>query len=184
MAIDPGDDLRAAEPLPCGRDPDTVYEHLRGDRLDEHEQTCPWCQDTARDLAPAITAARTLASLRPPPPAGFTEAVMARVRAEPRRSRHIPLPAEPPATLVIAERAIATILSAAAESVAGVTCRGCRFPDPGDPAHVAITIVVRFPVPLPAVADQARHAIDLIARRQLGLRLRIIDILIEDILTS
>ena len=53
---------------------------------------------------PAITAAKALASLQPRPPAGFTESVMARVRAELRRSRHFSLPAEPPATLLIAER--------------------------------------------------------------------------------
>jgi uncharacterized alkaline shock family protein YloU len=184
MAIDPGGDLRAAEPLPCGRDPDTVYDHLRGDRLDEHEQTCPHCQAAARDLAPAITAAQTLASLQPRPPAGFTESVMARVRAETRRGRHFPLPAEPPATLTIAERVVATILSTAAETVPGVICRGCRFPDPGNPAHVAITIVVRFPVPLPAVASQVRRATSTTARQQLGLELRTIDISIQDILTQ
>lgn len=41
-----------ADPLACGRDLETLYEHVSAGTLDDHEQSCPHCRRAATDPAP------------------------------------------------------------------------------------------------------------------------------------
>jgi hypothetical protein len=176
--------MAVTEPAPrlaCGRDLDHLYAHLRARQPDEHEQSCPHCREAARYLTPAIEAARQLAADKPAPPQGFAAAVMARVRADPRRTRRLPLPAEPPVTLTITEHAAAAILSSIAATVAGISSRGCRFPSPGDPGHLEISVSVCYGQPVSETFDILRTRLHAAAARDLGIQLRIIDINLEDV---
>jgi hypothetical protein len=183
MAIDHPDGDRPSDRLPCGRGLGTLYEHLRAGALDAHEQACPHCRQAAEAFAPALQAVVSLATQAPEPPAGFVEAVMARVRADIRRTRYLTLPAQAPSTLTITEHAAAAIISGAADTTPGVTSRGCRFPTLRDPAHVAISISVRYGLHLATVADHVRATLRKAAQSQLGIRLREIDVSVDDVHT-
>jgi hypothetical protein len=168
-------------PLPCGTDPATVYDHLAAGAANTHQQTCPHCQQLAASLEPVREATAQLAARKPQPPTRLTDSVMARVRAELRHSRQLPLPAEPPSRLSVSEHAAAAILSAAAAAVPGAISRGCRFPDPADPAHISISISLRYGLRAATIAGRVRAAIRAAAQTQLGLPIRRIDINIDDI---
>jgi hypothetical protein len=181
MAINYPDGDRPGSRMPCGRDLATLYEHLSAGALDAHEQACPRCRQAADALAPALQAIVSLAAQRPEPPAGFVESVMARIRADMRRTRYLALPAQSPSTLTITEHAAAAIMSGAVDAIPGVTSRGCRFPVPRDPAHVAISISLRYGLRLAAAAGHIRAALRAAALAQLGIRLRKIDISVDDV---
>ncbi|WP_319695357.1 hypothetical protein [Streptomyces sp. ME19-01-6] len=134
---------------------------------------------TAIDTLREATAALTAEPVERPP--GFVACVMVRIRQEPRRFRKLPLPAEPPHRLSITEHAAATLLSAATSSVPGTTGRGCRFPTPGDPTHVAVSISLRYGQHASTTAHRVRAALHAAAATQLGLRLLCIDITIDDV---
>jgi hypothetical protein len=178
--LGPGDQLGDG-PLPCGHDADELYEHLRAGQLDDHERGCPDCQAAAAYLEPALRAVASLAAAPPEPPRGFAAAVMARVRSDPRRRRHLGLPAEPPLTVAITEHAAAAILSGAASSVSGLTSRGCTFPTPGDPAHLAIAVSIRYGLHAGPAIERLRSRLRAAALDQLGVTLRQVDIQIEDV---
>lgn len=114
-------------------------------------------------------------------PMGFVESVMAAIRAQPHRSATLALAASPPSRLSITEHAAITLLSAAADSVAGATARSCRFPTPGDPTHLQVSISLIYWQPAHAIADQIRAVLQAAARTQLGLHFTRIDITIDDI---
>jgi hypothetical protein len=166
--------------LACGRDLDTLYEHVKAGQSDGHEQGCPHCTQAASFLAPAARAACALAAERPEPPAGFAAAVMARIRADPRRSRKLRLPAGGPSSLQITEHAAAGVLAAAVGGVPGVTVRGCRFPDSGDPAHVAVAVSVTYGTGA-GVFDELRQRLREAGRAYLGVTMTDIDIDVDDV---
>ncbi|WP_433324507.1 hypothetical protein [Spirillospora sp. CA-294931] len=168
--------------LPCGRALDDLYDHLAAGTLDEHERTCPHCREAAAALVP-VQRATALARTEPPsePGPGFVESVMSRVRAEARRSRALSLPAEPPLRLSISEHAAATLLSAAADTVPGVTSHGCRFPDPGDLGEASVAVSVRYGTSATEAAERVRQAVRTAARTQLGLTLHTIDVEVDDL---
>jgi hypothetical protein len=176
--------MAVTEPAPqlaCGRDLAHLYEHLQAAQSDEHEHSCPHCREAAHYLKPVIEAARQLAADKPEQPRGFAAAVMARVRADPRRTRRLRLPADPPATLTITEHAAAVILSSVAETVPGITSRGCRFPAPGDPGHVEISVSVRYGLSVSDAFETLRTRLRGAAARDLGIQLRTVDINVEDV---
>jgi len=49
MAMDP-----PAAPPACGRDLETLYEHVSAGTLDDHEQSCPHCRWAADDVRRAV----------------------------------------------------------------------------------------------------------------------------------
>ncbi|MDL4818554.1 Asp23/Gls24 family envelope stress response protein [Actinomadura opuntiae] len=167
--------------LPCGHSAATVYEHTLDGALDEHERHCPHCRQTAAQVAPLRRALALAEETTHQPPRGFTEAVMGRIRAEAGPGNQITLPAEPPLRLSISQRAAVAVLSAAADTVADVTARGCRFPDPAAPSRVVINISVRYGTPAPAAADRVRQAVRDAARTQLGLELTDVTVSVDDI---
>jgi uncharacterized alkaline shock family protein YloU len=183
MAVDHPDGDQPSDRLPCGRDLADLYEHLSTGALDAHEQACPGCRQAADAFAPALQAVMSLAAQKPEPPAGFVESVMARIRADIRRTRYLALAAESPSTLTITERAAAAIMSGAADTIPGVASRGCRFPTPHDPTHVAISISLHYGLHAATTADQVRTTLRKAARTQLGIRLRQIDVSIDDVHT-
>lgn len=180
MAVTHRDGDQPGDLLPCGRLLGTLYEHLRAGATDAHEQACPSCRQAADDLAPALQAIVILAAHRPEPPAGFTESVMTRVRADTRRIRYLDLPVES-AAVTITEHAAAAIMSAAVDAIPGVTSRGCRFPASRDPAHVAISISIRYGLHLAAAAGHLRATLREAVLAQLGVHLRQIDVTVDDV---
>jgi hypothetical protein len=183
MAINHPDGHQPDSRLPCGRDLGTLHEHLTAGTLDAHEQACPGCRQAADAFAPALQAVVSLATQRPEPPAGFVESVMARIRADIRRTRYLALPAGSPSTLTITEHAASAIMSGAADTIPGVTSRGCRFPAPRDPTHVAISISLHYGLHAATAADHVRTTLRKAARTHLGIRLRQIDVSIDDVHT-
>jgi uncharacterized alkaline shock family protein YloU len=183
MAVDHPDGDQPSNRLPCGRDLATLYEHLSTGALDAHVQACPGCRQAADAFTPVLQAVKILATQQPEPPAGFVESVMARIRADMRRTRYLALPAESPSTLDITEHAAAAIMSGAADTIPGVISRGCRFPIPHDPTHVAISISLRYGLHAATAADHIRTTLRTAARTQLGIRLRQIDVSIDDVHT-
>jgi hypothetical protein len=181
MAIGHPDGHRPGGPLPCGRDLGALYEHLTAGTLNAHEQACPDCRQAADAFAPALRAVASLAAQRPEPPAGFVESVMARIRADIRRTRYLALPAPPPSILTITEHAASAIISGAVDTIPGVTSRGCRFPTPGDATHVAISISLRYGLPVATAVHRVRAILRQAARDQLGISLRQIDISVDDV---
>lgn len=165
-------------PLACGRDLDTLV--LRGEP-DAHQRDCPHCRRAAAGLRPVQRAADLMRAEPAAPPAGFVEAVMSRVRAQPRRRRAVPLPAAPPSRLSISEHAFHALLATATGAVREVRVLRCRFPDPADPAHVALGVSLRFAASASAIADRIRATVGAAARDQLGLELRTIDVDVEDV---
>ena len=126
--------------LSCGRDVDTVWEHL--DRpLDEHERTCLACRAARASLAPLAAATRDLSSAdREDPELRGSSTVLAEVmaiaRREVRRGRTLPLDRDDP-DLAVSEYAIAAVVRTAARSPihtatatigtsSGATTRICR----------------------------------------------------------
>ncbi|MGW0230037.1 anti-sigma factor family protein [Actinopolymorpha singaporensis] len=189
MAIDhpdgntppPPDRDRREEVLPCGRGVGTVYDHLTGGGLDDHELSCPHCRATAAGFAPVLQAARLLRDEPAEPPPGFVESVMARIHATRSRSWRLSLPAEHPLHLAITEHAAATVLAAAASEVAGVTVNRCHFPERDDPARLQINLTLGHRTPVSVIVERVRRAVRTAARRQLGLELHTIDVRVDDI---
>ncbi len=176
MAMNQPDDR-----LACGRRLDAVYDDALAGALDDHERSCPHCQEAAHGLAPVRRAAGLLRAESPEPRAGFVEAVMARVRAEPRRSRDLRLPADPPLRLAIREHAASALLSIAATAVTGVRVRRCRFPDPDEPGRVLMSVSLTYGDPVTATATRIRAAVRAAGRDQLGLDLHTVDIEVDDV---
>lgn len=177
--------MAVAEPdrrgqLACGRDLDAVYEHVKAGQHDEHEQDCPHCTQAAGFLAPAALAARRMAAERPEPPAGFVASIMTRIRADPRRSRKLPLPAQPPSSLTITDHAAAGVLAAAVADVPGITVQGCDFPDADDPAHVTVTVSITYGTSA-GVLGELRQRLRKAGRDYLGVTMSEIDIAVDDV---
>lgn len=152
--------------LACGRDLDALALH---GEPDAHQRVCPYCRRAAAGLRPLRRAADLMRAEPAEPPAGFVEAVMAQVRAE------------PPSRLPTSEHACHALLATAAGAVREVRVLRCRFPDPADPAHVILGVSLRFAAPASAVADRIRTAVRAAALDQLGLELRTIDVDVEDV---
>jgi hypothetical protein len=183
MAIDHPDGNWPDGRLPCGRDLGTLHEHLTAGALDAHEQACPGCRQAAEAFAPALQAAASLATRDPELPAGFVESVMARIRADIRRTRYLALPAPSPSTLTITEHAASALMSGAVDTIPGVTSRGCRFPTPGDATHAAISISLQYGQRAVTAAHDVRATLRKAAHNQLGISLRQIDVSIDDVHT-
>jgi hypothetical protein len=131
MAMNPGaDDTR----LGCGRDIDEVWASM--ERVpDEHERSCPFCQEARASMSPlALATARMRSSdmadpdLVPDP--GVLDRVMEVARAEARRGRLLPLdepePEEVTAELTVSEQTAAAVARRAADGVVGVQVRRSR----------------------------------------------------------
>jgi hypothetical protein len=180
MAVSPVGDL-----LPCGRRVDQLWNHLANGTPDEHAQGCEHCQAALAEIRPLFEANEQLAAERASPPDDLTGRVMAAIRARIHPGPRIPLPGPAGMRLDISERAAATILRAAGDTVDGVRSRSCRLipavHDKDAFTGLQLTISLRYGVPAFAAARALRGAVHAAAGRQLGLTLGHIDIEVADI---
>jgi len=170
------------ERLPCGRMVSRVWEAARTGRADPHMADCPHCREAVEGLT---VLDRTAAALRAERPSARTVAdrVVRAVRAETRLGRMLPLD-DPAQDLRIAETTAAKVLRRAADGVPGVRAASCRLtPHEGDGgASLAMTLAMTLDQPLPDRAAQVRRAVSDAARRDLGLAVGSIDLVIASVL--
>jgi hypothetical protein len=176
MAIEP-----ASDTLPCGRSRADVWEHAAAGRLDDHERTCPYCQEAAGAYEPVRRAGAELATRPVRPPAGLVTGVMRSIRGQLVPGRPIDLPAPVGSRLTVSEAAATALLAAAADDAPGVSVRECRFPDPDDPAAVEVTAVLRPGYTAPESAAEVRALITAAATTMLGLAIDQVDVTITDL---
>ncbi|HEY3686537.1 MAG TPA: hypothetical protein VGL93_26120 [Streptosporangiaceae bacterium] len=176
MAIEPVSDA-----LPCGRSRAELWEHAAAGRLDDHERTCPYCQEAAGAYEPVRRAGAELAARPVRPPAGLAAGVMRAIRGQLVPGRPINLPAPAGSRLTVSETAATALLAAAADNAPGVSVRDCRFPDPDDPTSVEVTAVLRAGHTAPESAAEVRALITEAAATMLGLAVDRVDVAITDL---
>lgn len=199
----------AATPrLACGRDAAGVWEDAETGSLDDHEQTCPYCQTVVADAAVLDAATVELAAEPIDPPATLVDRVMSVVRAELRRD-YLPLPARHgPAR--IERGSAAAVLRHATDQMPGVRAHSCRItlperPEgdeqtdqhpgtpaeqadqhPGTPAEqaaavVRISVAMAFGADMPSTAARVQQLILAAADRLLGLPVDRVDVVVVDV---
>jgi len=179
--------------LSCGRSIDDVWSHIDG-VPDEHERSCPYCLEARARLLRLSDATADLRrteaedpELQPDP--GFTASVMSLVRAEVRRGQTLPLDVDEDPGLTISEQAVVSLVWAAADTVPGVRARRCRVrlvdrdPDSGPTdVDVDLALAVRPGTPLRATTDKLRARVTALVDAEAGLRVRRVDLSVEDVL--
>jgi uncharacterized alkaline shock family protein YloU len=174
--------------LPCGRDVETVWEHLpdvTAGRADAHELDCPYCRQTHESLRALRAATEELAADVAEPPLDLTDRIMSAVRADVRRHRMLPLPTSEPGDVRISEQAVAAVLRFAADSVLGVRARRCRVrvtADAGDEVALAVDLDVAIQHGFHADAlAMVRQRVAAAATARIGLRLHRLDLAVVDL---
>ncbi len=189
--------------LACGRPIDQVWEHIE-DPPDEHEATCPECQQARRNLVELDRATSELRSADEAdpefaPPPSIKSSIMELARAEVRRGSRLPL--RPPARddlppeLTISEQAVAGVVRHAADQLSGVHARRCRVrarhPEStaGDvtDSATAVSLVVELgvalssSVPILATIDRLRAGVEAAVRAEIGMGVEKINVSVEDL---
>lgn len=180
--------------LSCGRSIDDVWSHVDG-VPDEHERSCPYCLEARARLlrlSDATADLRTAEAVDPAlqPEPDFTASVMSLVRAEVRRGQTLPLDDDEDPGLTISEQAVVSLVWAAADTVVGIRARRCRVrpverdPESSGPTQVDIdlAIAVQPQTSLRAVTDQLRTRVAALVDAEAGLRVRRVDLVVEDVL--
>lgn len=180
MAVNvPGDSL------PCGHHIDQLWQHLVDGTPDLHARRCQFCQAALSQIRPLRTATSELAAEPVRPPADLSGRVMAVVGARIAPAPRIALPGSAGERLSISERAAASILRTAGDTVEGVRARSCQLTPSADgmsdSADLRFSISLRFGMPALAAARAVRMALRAAGRAQLGLTLDRIDIEVADI---
>lgn len=194
-----------AEQLPCGRSWDDLLEQMALDVAvpDTHQQTCSHCQAALAELSRVWAPVRHLAAERVHAPSGLLDRVMDQVRAAAQQSWHALISAERGSTRVAA-RVIATIARLAAARVAGVHVALGRTTDPhaaaqtaartsrhdetgsavgvaGASAVVELALAALYDMPLHALAEDVRSAVNADLTQLAGLQHVQVNITIDDI---
>jgi hypothetical protein len=165
--------------LQCGRDPISVAEHAYAGRLDEHERSCPHCQDITADTQLAGRAAGALRDTPPQPPPALLPAIMRTVWSELRPGAMISL-ADPDTSVSAA--AIGDLLRHELDQIAGFTVHSCRVEPAGHAAiSVELTASAHYPEPLPGLAERCRRRLTAAIRDQFGLHAARVDIHFADL---
>lgn len=188
--MSPADDER----LGCGRALDRVWEGL-GHPPDEHERSCRDCQAARARLMPLFRATAQQLSQEDDddglvPRSEVRQTILQAARAEIRRTRRLPLtqPAEN-ARLYVSDLAVTATVRRTADEMTDVHAGRVQVTavapaaGPGDAAEVAIAVTVRTAVgrPLPTLVGELRTRIIDNVRRRIGLRVRRIDVAVEDL---
>lgn len=182
--------------LSCGRSIDDVWTHLEGPP-DEHERDCPYCLEARARLLRLSAAADDLRTseasdpeLQPDP--GFTASVMSLVRAEVRRGQALPLDVDEEARLTISEQAVVSLVWAAADTVPGLRARRCRVRlvdreidqevDGPTVVDVELSVAVRTGTSIRVATDLLRSRVAALVDAEAGLRVRRVELVVEDVL--
>jgi hypothetical protein len=183
--------------LPCGQQLETLWESLEAGTAGppgSHEENCPHCLTALSGLAALRDATTRLAQAPVLVPPRLTGRIMAAVRADGRRARMLPLPAdglEPGGQAEISEQAVAVVLRFAADSVAGIRARRCTFrpvppseaPD-GEPGWTAVELTLAIGYRAGVGGDSlsaVRGAVLAAAETRIGLRVARCDLFVEDV---
>lgn len=198
------------ERLGCGRLVDQVWENIDLPP-DAHEASCPDCRAARERLGVLAGATRDLAEAdRDDPAMTPTSKVKANImevaRAEVRRGRLLPLRQDGnrvgDPSLRVSEQAVAAVVRAAADRVAGVHARRCRVDligvdeepevaNPGGlgatgqwrPAEVRVwlSVSVSARLSIPSAIDTVRARVAARINDEVGIAVPRIDVVVEDV---
>lgn len=188
--------------LGCGRSIDLIWDHL-DQEPDAHEATCPFCRAARTDLADLADATHRLRhddSHDPHLQAGaeVVDRILTIARSEVRRGRRLPLlkpTADQTTSLTISEQAVTTVIRRVGDATGNVQIRRCTVRLNNDdtmtgslsvsPSASIVDITLRVSVSvttvIPQVLNDLRVAITTAVDHQVGITVRSIDAIVEDL---
>lgn len=179
--------------LPCGRDPEQVWERLdavESGHADAHELDCPHCRAARESLRALREATRQLTDEPEEPPPDPSGRIMSAVRAEMRRGRTLALPTSRPGRVQISEQAVATVVRYAADSVSGVRARRCRVaaadvgPGGEHPVDIELTVAIRFGADTAELLTAVRERVRIALPERIGTAVHRLDVHLGDVYTE
>ncbi|WP_223772733.1 Asp23/Gls24 family envelope stress response protein [Streptomyces sp. 135] len=196
----PADGFAEREPLPCGRELWSVWEHWESGEPDPHAAACPHCTealDTLRRLEDVVSAARASEprEREEADASALVGRVMEVVRLELRPGRTLPLGEEDEDAWIV-EAAAARTVRAAAETLTGVRAGSCRIevrpeddapPAPAGrlrrgPVRIRLEVQVALTWNLQEVAERVRRRVLEAADAELGMPVATVDVTIGDLI--
>jgi uncharacterized alkaline shock family protein YloU len=168
--------------LPCGRDANTLWDHVTAGHLDAHEQSCPHCRAAVPGFRALAGATSALARLDATPPPRLTEQIMRAVRAEARRGAELPVTSTTLGPIRITAQAAAVVLRFAADQCDGVVARSCTITPAENGYDVRLAIAVRYGTAAPAAAEHVRRLVRAAGRDLIGFAVNHVDVDVADLL--
>lgn len=176
------------EPLGCGRDAATVWDHAERGTLDEHERSCPHCAAAIADQRRLDGLVHRMAAQPLEPPPSVLDRVMVAVRAELRPHDVLTLPS-PHGPARLSRSAAAAVLRGVVDGMAGTRARSCRIEQDdargdgaeGSPLRITLTVVARFGVDLASVTARVRQMVLAAGEQALGVPVERVDIEVVDV---
>ncbi|MGH3447927.1 MAG: hypothetical protein ACRDP4_09930 [Nocardioidaceae bacterium] len=189
MAIDdttvpPGaDGGPGSERLPCGRSLERLWDHLVGDRLDEHERGCVHCQTALPGLVVLREARQELRAEPGEPPPEMFERIMAAVRGEQRRGPRLAVARSELGPIEVSEQAVAIVLRQAVDATGQARARRCRVRGVPETEvfRVQMGVVVVYGTDIGRFAGWIRQWLPQVASAQIGLPVVGVDLVVEDL---
>ncbi|QBI52711.1 Asp23/Gls24 family envelope stress response protein [Streptomonospora litoralis] len=179
MAVDPGG---RAPLLPCGTDPEALFEHLRSGDRTAHERACPHCLAAAAEFGPLVAARGDLADEHVTAPPQLLDDVMRAVRADPRSQRTYRLAGEEAGSTRVRRPVAAAILRGAAEGVPGVAQAVVRkIRQETDRVDVRVSARFASGAAIPETAAELRRALRQAGRDRLGWDIAAVDVDVTDV---
>lgn len=176
----------------CDRSEEDVWERLDLPP-DEHELSCPQCQEQRRRLQPLLLATRRLREA--PQVLADEDAALDRIRrsamdgirAEIRRGRRIRVRLTPHGPLEISVYVLNDVIRRAADTIDGIELRKhgatAALDEDGDPAVVCqLGVHLRVGMEAAAVAETLRSAVTERLAEELGITPAAVDVTVEDII--
>lgn len=169
--------------LPCGADVRTLVRQVFDGEPPadaEHQSHCPHCRAMLERTRATVEDLRGVAAEPVAVPPSLLASVMARIRSAPRL---VTVDVDPRGATAVSDQLVASVARRAALSVAEVTYASVIAADSygSDLVALRVRLVVVYGPPLQSVADRVRDAIAREIGRITGLRLRWVDVAIDDL---
>ncbi|WP_103383787.1 hypothetical protein [Pseudonocardia dioxanivorans] len=175
------------EPLACGRDAATVWDHAEAGTLDAHERECPHCGAAVADARGLEAMVSRLAAQPLVPPPTVVDRVVGAVLAE-LRPRDLLVLDSPYGPAALDATAAAAVLRGVVDAMDGMRARSCRISRPaGDagrpvpPAEVSMTVTARFGIELASATARVRQMVLAAGEQALGVPVARVDIEVVDV---
>jgi len=168
--------------LPCGRDANTLWDHVVAGLLDAHEQSCLHCRAAESGFRALAEATSALARLDATPPPRLTARIMRAVRAEARLGAELPVTSTGLGPIRITAQAAAVVLRFAADQCNGVVARSCAITPAENGYDIRLTIAVRYGTAAPAAAEHVRRLVRAAGRDLIGFAVNHVDVDVTDLL--